>query len=53
MKSAENQKEIRGFILNMERWRWMPEALGRRLCVEQFAGVHAVRDQKWEADFRR
>ena len=28
VKSAENQKEIRRLILNMERWRWMPEALG-------------------------
>ena len=28
VKSAENQKEIRRVILNMERWRWMPEALG-------------------------
>ena len=28
VKSAENQKEIRRLILNMERWRWMPEILG-------------------------
>ena len=52
-KPAENDKDIRRLIINMERWRWMPEDLGPRLCVEQFAGVHAVRGQGWEADLRR
>ena len=28
-KSVENQRDIRRLILNMERWRWMPETLGR------------------------
>jgi murein L,D-transpeptidase YcbB/YkuD len=27
-KPAENQREVRRLILNMERWRWMPENLG-------------------------
>ena len=40
----------RRLIINMERWRWMPEDLGTRLCVEQFAGVHAVRGQGREDD---
>ena len=28
-KSGESQRDLRRLILNMERWRWMPETLGR------------------------
>jgi murein L,D-transpeptidase YcbB/YkuD len=28
-KPSENQGDVRRLILNMERWRWMPETLGR------------------------
>jgi len=28
-KSAGNERDIRRIIINMERWRWMPEDLGR------------------------
>ena len=27
-KPAENQRGVRRLVLNMERWRWMPETLG-------------------------
>ena len=27
-KPAENQRSVRRLVLNMERWRWMPETLG-------------------------
>ena len=48
-----SDRDIKKIVINMERWRWMPEDLGSALCVEQFAGVHALRGQGREADLCR
>ncbi len=47
-KPADDGKDIKRILMNMERWRWMPEELGRVHVLNNSAAfmLHVIKDGK-------
>ena len=47
-KPADDGKDIKRILMNMERWRWMPEELGRVYVLNNSAAfmLHVIKDGK-------
>ena len=47
-KPADDGKDIKRILINMERWRWMPEELGRVYVLNNSAAfmLHVIKDGK-------